>query len=80
MGSLATLFEVNSVMQIAGYAGLHLFTPQLFALGVIGLVPNLVGLLVGIELRGRISAIAFRRIIVVLLIVSVVNLLRSVVR
>ncbi|MDE3101309.1 MAG: sulfite exporter TauE/SafE family protein [Chloroflexota bacterium] len=78
--SLASLFELNSIIQIGSFVGLRLFTPDLFALGVVGLVPNLVGLLAGIELRGRISAVAFRRIIVVLLIVSVVNLMRTVVR
>ncbi len=78
--SLASLFELNSIIQIVSLVGLRLFTADLFALGVAGLVPNLVGLLAGIELRGRISAVAFRRIIVVLLVISVVNLLRTAVR
>lgn len=78
--ALASLFELNSIVQIASLVGLRLFTADLFALGVAGLIPNLVGLLVGIELRGRVGAVAFRRIIVVLLLISVVNLLRTVVR
>ncbi|MBU6423728.1 MAG: TSUP family transporter [Chloroflexi bacterium] len=78
--SLASLFELNSIIQIGSLVGLRLFTPDLVALGVVGLVPNLIGLLVGIEMRGRVSPVTFRRIIVALLIVSVLNLMRTVVR
>lgn len=73
--ALAALFELNSIVQIGGFLQLHLLTPELLALGVAGLVPNLLGLIAGIELRGRISPEAFRRVIVVLLVISVVNLL-----
>lgn len=76
--ALASLFELNAVVQLGGLVGLRLFTPGLFALGVVGLVPNLIGLIAGIELRGRISPATFRRVIVVLLVFSVVNLLRTV--
>lgn len=72
---LAALFELNSVVQISGYAVTGLFTPPLLALGILGLVPNLLGLIAGIELRGRVSAVTFRRVIAVLLIASVANLL-----
>lgn len=73
--TLAALFQLNSVVQIAAFARTDLLTPDLLALGVAGLVPNLLGLMAGIELRGRISAVAFRRLIVVLMLASVANLL-----
>lgn len=73
--ALAALFELNSIVQIGGFLELHLLTPELLALGIAGLVPNLVGLIAGIELRGRISPQGFRRVIVALLVISVVNLL-----
>ncbi len=72
---LAALFQLNSIVQIGGFLAFDLLTPDLLALGVAGLVPNLVGLIAGIEARGRISAQAFRRVITVLLMASVVNLL-----
>lgn len=62
-------------MAVGGFLAFDLLTPDLLALGVAGLVPNLLGLIAGIELRGRISRPAFRRVIVVLLIASVTNLL-----
>jgi uncharacterized protein len=73
--ALAALFELNSIVQIGGFLQLGLLTPGLLALGVAGLVPNLIGLIAGIELRGRISPVAFRRVIVALLVISVANLL-----
>ncbi|OGO73765.1 MAG: hypothetical protein A3G84_00145 [Chloroflexi bacterium RIFCSPLOWO2_12_FULL_71_12] len=72
---LAALFQLNSVVQIGGFLAYGLLTPELLALGVLGLVPTLIGLIAGIELRGRISAGRFRQAIVVLLILSVANLL-----
>ena len=72
---LAALFQLNSIVQIASFAVTGLLTPPLLALGIAGLVPNLLGLIAGIELRGRVSAVTFRRIIVVLLVLSVANLL-----
>lgn len=73
--ALAALFELNAIVQIGGFLQLHLLTPELLALGIAGLVPNLLGLIAGIELRGRISPRTFRRVIVALLVVSVANLL-----
>ena len=72
---LALLFEMNGIVQIGSFALTGLLTPDLLALGILGLVPNLVGLIAGIELRGRVSPVTFRRSIVVLLIGSVANLL-----
>ena len=72
---LAALFQLNSIVQIGGFLALDLLSPELLALGIAGLVPTLVGLIAGIEMRGRIGAAAFRRLIVVLLLASVVNLL-----
>lgn len=72
---LAALFQLNSIVQIGGFLAFDLLTPDLLALGIVGLVPNLIGLIAGIELRGRISPVTFRRIIVALLVASVANLL-----
>ncbi len=72
---LAWLFQLNSIVQIASFGRLGLLEPRLVTLGVLSLVPNLVGLIAGIELRGRISPVTFRRIIVALLTLSVANLL-----
>ena len=73
--ALATVFELYAIVQIGAFILTGLLTPPLLALGMIGLVPNLLGLIVGIELRGRVSEVMFRRIIVVILVASVTNLL-----
>ncbi len=72
---LAAIFELNSVVQFVGYGLQGLFTPDVVAIGLVGLVPTLGALAIGIALRGRISALLFRRIIVTLLVLSVANLL-----
>lgn len=72
---LATLFQLNSVVQIGGFLVYDLLTPDLLALGIAGVIPTLLGLILGIELRGRISAERFRQLIVVMLVLSVANLL-----
>ena len=45
------------------------------ALGLLGLVPTLLAMMLGIYLRGRLDPALFRRLIVALLILSVANLL-----
>jgi len=72
---LAALFQINSMVQIVTLSITGLYTETLFALGLLGLVPSLLGLIAGIELRGRVSAGTFRRIISVLLVFSIANLL-----
>ena len=72
---LAAVFEINAVVQVIGYWLLGLFTPEVLALGIIGLVPTLLALMAGIYLRGRMDAERFRSLILVLLVLSVVNLL-----
>src|SRR5439155_6137472 len=72
---LAAIFELNSVVQLIGYSLQHLYTPEIVAIGVIGLVPTLLGLLAGIFFRGRLDASLFRRLIVVLLVLPVANLI-----
>ncbi|MGH2377247.1 MAG: TSUP family transporter [Candidatus Limnocylindria bacterium] len=72
---LAALFQLNSLVQIGGFLAYDLLTPELLALGIVGVVPTLIGLIAGIELRGRISAERFRQLIVVMLVLSVANLL-----
>jgi uncharacterized membrane protein YfcA len=72
---LAAIFELNAAIQLVGYALLGLFTRDILAIGLIGLVPTLLALMVGISFRGRLDQARFRQLIVVLLVLSVVNLL-----
>ncbi|MGH2451129.1 MAG: TSUP family transporter [Candidatus Limnocylindria bacterium] len=72
---LAAIFEVNATVQVLGYGSLGLFTPEILAIGLIGLVPTLLALAAGIALRGRLDPLRFRQLIVVLLVLSVANLL-----
>ncbi len=72
---LAAIFELNATIQLAGYALLGLYTPDIVAIGLLGLVPTLLALMLGIFLRGRLDQRRFRQLIVVLLVASVANLL-----
>jgi uncharacterized membrane protein YfcA len=73
--TLAAIFEVNAIVQVIGYSAQGLFTPEVVALGLLGLVPALLALAVGIALRGRLDPRRFRQFIVVLIVLSVANLL-----
>jgi uncharacterized protein len=72
---LAAIFELNAAIQLVGYALLGLFTPDIVAIGLLGLVPTLLALMAGIVFRARLDRARFRQLIVVLLVLSVVNLL-----
>lgn len=72
---LAALFELNSIVQLIGYSAQGLYTPEVLAVGLVAVVPTLLALALGIYLRGRLDPDMFRRFIVGLVIVSVVNLL-----
>jgi uncharacterized membrane protein YfcA len=72
---LAAIFELNGITQLIGYSLQGLYTPEILALGLLGLVPTLLALAVGIYARGRLDPSLFRKFIVVLVVVSVVNLL-----
>jgi uncharacterized membrane protein YfcA len=72
---LAAIFELNSIIQLIGYGALGLYTPEIVAIGLLGLVPTLLALMAGIFFRGRLDQARFRQLIVVLLVLSVVNLL-----
>jgi uncharacterized membrane protein YfcA len=73
--TLASVFQLSSIVQLISYAALGLFTPDLFTLGVIACIPMLLALMAGITIRGRLDQVRFRQIIVVLLVTSVANLL-----
>jgi uncharacterized membrane protein YfcA len=73
--TLAAIFEVNAIVQVIGYSAQGLFTPEVVALGLLGLVPTLLALAVGIALRGRLDPQRFRQFIVALIVLSVANLL-----
>jgi uncharacterized membrane protein YfcA len=72
---LAAIFELNAAIQLAGYGLLGLYTPDIIAIGLLGLVPTLLALMAGIFFRGRLDQARFRQLIVVLLVLSVANLL-----
>jgi uncharacterized membrane protein YfcA len=72
---LASIFELNAAIQLIGYSLLGLYTPDILAIGLLGLVPTLLALMVGIYFRGRLDQARFRQLIVVLLVLSVANLL-----
>ena len=72
---LAAIFELNAVIQLVGYSLLGLYTADILAIGLIGLVPTLLALMAGIFFRGRLDQARFRQLIVVLLVLSVTNLL-----
>lgn len=72
---LAAIFELNSIVQLVGYSLQGLYTAEVVALGLLGLVPTLLALAVGIYLRGRLDPAVFRRLIIALLVLSVANLL-----
>lgn len=72
---LAAVFELNAIIQVIGYSLLGLFTPEVIALGLIGLVPTLLALMLGVYLRGRLDPARFRSVIVLLLVLSTANLL-----
>jgi uncharacterized membrane protein YfcA len=73
--TLAAIFELNSIVQMIGYTLQGLFTPEVVALGLLGLVPTLLALAIGIAVRGRLDPRRFRQLIVALLVLSIVNLL-----
>ncbi|HEV8230021.1 MAG TPA: sulfite exporter TauE/SafE family protein, partial [Candidatus Limnocylindria bacterium] len=50
---IAAIFELNSIVQLVGYGLQGLYTPEVVAIGLVGLVPTLLALAVGIALRGR---------------------------
>jgi uncharacterized membrane protein YfcA len=72
---LAAIFELNALIQLVGYSLLGLYTADILAIGLIGLVPTLLALMAGIFFRGRLDQARFRQLIVVLLVLSVANLL-----
>lgn len=72
---LAAIFELNAAIQLVGYSLLGLYTPDVVAIGLLGLVPTLLALMVGIFFRSRLDQSRFRQLIVVLLVLSVANLL-----
>jgi hypothetical protein len=73
--TLASVFQISSIVQLVSYAALGLFTPDLFTLGVVACIPMLLALMAGIAIRGRLDQVRFRQVIVVLLVASVANLL-----
>jgi uncharacterized membrane protein YfcA len=72
---LSSIFELNSIVQLIGYSLQGLYNAEVIALGLLGLVPTLLAMMLGIYLRGKLDATLFRRLIVALLIFSVANLL-----
>jgi len=72
---LAALFEFNSIVQLIGYSLQGLYTPEIVTLGLLAVVPTLLAMGVGIYARGKLNEAVFRKFIVALVVVAVVNLL-----
>ena len=73
--ALAALFELDSIVALAGYTTQGLYNPTNVTLGIVLLIPTLLAMIFGIWARGRLDAPMFRRIIVGLVVISTVNLL-----
>jgi len=73
--AIASIFQLNAIVQLFGYALLGLYTPRIVAIGLLGLVPTLLAMMAGMFVRGRLDQARFRQLIVVVLVVSVANLL-----
>ena len=73
--AVASIFQLNAIVQLLGYTLLGLYTPDFVAIGLLGLVPTLLALMAGIYFRARLDQARFRQLIIVLLVFSVVNLL-----
>jgi hypothetical protein len=73
--AIASIFELNAIVQLIGYSLLGLYTPEIVALGLLGLVPTLLAMMGGMFVRGRLDQARFRQLIVALLVLSVANLL-----
>ena len=73
--TLASVFQLSSIVQLVSYTALGLFTPDLFTLGIVACIPMLLALMAGIAIRGRLDQVRFRQVIVILLVASVANLL-----
>ncbi len=72
---ITSIFELNAIVQLIGYGLQGLYTPELIAIGMVGLIPTLLAMAAGVALRGRLDATRFRQFIVALLVLSVANLL-----
>ncbi len=75
--SLALVFQVFSTVQILGLWALGLYDPPMVTTGVLGLVPTLAATAIGAKLRYRLDNATFRRVIVVLLLISALNLVHQ---
>ena len=73
--ALAALFEVDSIVALVGYTAQGLFNETNVTLGIVLLIPTLAAMTVGIWARGRLDAPMFRRVIVGLVVISMINLL-----
>ncbi len=72
--SLALIFQVFGTVQIAGLWAVGLYDVPIVTTGLLGLVPTLGATVVGARLRRRLDNATFRRVVVLLLAVSAVNL------
>ncbi len=73
---LAAIFKLHSVVQLLGYSLQGLYTANALALGLAASVPTVIELAAGVHLRGRPDVVWFRRLIIVMLVLSIANLLR----
>ena len=75
---VAAAFLVFSVAQLSAAVATGLFTPMRLALGLVALVPTLLFTRIGIAMAGKISPLAFSRILIVTFMAMEIKLLTDV--
>lgn len=69
------LYLVGGVVQVASYARLGLYDVRLLLIILATCVPNAVGLVIGVRLQDRIDPVRFRRLVLLVLFVTGLNLI-----
>lgn len=75
---VASAFLIFSVAQFSAAIGTQLFTPARLALSIAALIPTLLFTKIGISMAGKISAVAFNRILLITFFAMELKLLADV--
>lgn len=73
--AITLVFTVQSVVQIASYAQLGLFTSEILILSALLVVPVMIGQQVGLAIQDRLDADVFRRVVLVVVGLASLNLI-----
>jgi uncharacterized protein len=71
---VSLLYTFGGLVQIASYARLGLFTAPILALALATCIPNALGLWLGTRLQDRVDPVLFRRLVVVVIGLTGLNL------